>query len=64
MTEERFVTSGTTPHQPVTATDQTYGPGNTRPAWVDELPDPDSQEFYSGVWDGVSTVVSDADPGL
>ena len=52
MAEERFVTEGTTKHQPVTATDQDYGPGNTRPAWVDRLPDPDAEEarFTGSAW--------------
>jgi hypothetical protein len=43
MTEERFITEGTTPHPPLTASNQTYGPGNTRPAWIDEMPDPDKE---------------------
>lgn len=59
MTEERLTTEGTTPHQPLTATDQTYGDGNTRPVWADKLPVPD----YGGAFDGF-TVTSDADPGL
>jgi hypothetical protein len=79
MAEERFVTEATTPHQPVTASDQDYGPANTRPVWVDQLPVPDYRPWtavdgnhdpaptippdYGGTFDGF-TVASDADPGL
>jgi hypothetical protein len=50
--EERFVTEGATTHQPVTASDQGYGSTNTRPSWVNELPDPDSEavRFTGSAW--------------
>jgi hypothetical protein len=52
MAEERFVTEGTTSHQPLTASDQSYGPGNTRPAWVDAAPNPDTKaiRFTGSAW--------------
>ena len=44
MAEARFVTAGTTGHEPVTASDHGYGPDNTRPGWVDQLPDPNAED--------------------
>ena len=38
-----IVLTGTS-SMPVFATvDQGYGPGNVRPAWVDDMPDPDQE---------------------
>jgi hypothetical protein len=78
MTEERFTTQGTTPHQPLTA-GASYGASNTRPAWADAIPIPDYRPWtaldgnhdpaptippdYGGAFNGFS-VSSDADPGL
>jgi hypothetical protein len=50
--EELTTTTWTSPHRPLTASDQTYGPGNTRPAWADQLPDPDTEaaRFTGSAW--------------
>jgi hypothetical protein len=41
--EARYVTEGATGHRPVASSSDGYGPDNTRPSWVDQLPDPDTE---------------------